>query len=125
MIFSGAARGAVKKHALKYLIEAVMFVDLCAVAAVGLLMGFVIPRGSARFAPKSFLGLHRHDWGTIHLYLALLLLMLLAVHLWLNWTWIVQTSRRYWGGYWQKGLWLLAGAWVLVLLLAWLTVKPG
>lgn len=111
------------KKDLKCFIDALLFVDITSIAAIGLLMAFVIPEGRQAGTAKFFLGLHRHDWGDIHLYLSLLLLGLLALHIWLNWTWITQATKSYAGEYWQKALWALCGAWLVVLLVAWLIVR--
>lgn len=53
-----------RKNDWKYLFDALLFVDLCSLAVIGLLLAFVIPSGKA--APetaKFFMGLHRHHWG--------------------------------------------------------------
>ncbi len=82
-----------KKNDWKYFLDALLFVDLCSVAAIGFLMAFVIPSGKAPDANKFFMGLHRHDWGDIHFYLALLLLGLLVLHVWLSWTWVTNSTK--------------------------------
>ncbi len=109
-----------KKNTLKYIVNAALFIDISAVAAIGLLLAFVIPEGRVSSSAKYFLGLHRHQWGDIHLYLSILLMILLGFHLWSNWTWIVQSTKRYFGRHWKHALWGLAGAWLLVLLIAWI-----
>jgi len=117
---------AMKKNTLKYIIDVTLFINICSIAAIGLLMGFVIPAGK-RFSPeeKFFLGLHRHDWGIIHLYLSVFLLVLLTLHVWLNWTWIVQSTKRYFGEKWKKSLYLFSGAWLIVLFIAWVFMFFG
>lgn len=112
-----------KKNPLKYIINALLFVDICSIAVIGLLLGFVIPSGREYQGGKYFLGLHRHEWGDIHLYLSFLLLVLLIFHLWFNWTWIVQSTKRYFGDHWKNALWCMSGAWALVLIVAWIAVK--
>ena len=112
-----------RRNALKYLTDAMLFVVFSAAAAVGVLLGFVIPRG--RGGGKYFLGLHRHEWGDIHLWLSLAMIMLLVVHLWLNWSWVVKISRRLFAGRWRQVLVLLALGWFGVLLVAWLIKRAG
>lgn len=112
-----------KKNDWKCLIDALLFVDVCSVGVIGLLLGFIIPSGKAPDASKFFMGLHRHEWGNVHLNLSILLLGLLVLHIWLNWTWVVNSTKRYFGERWQKALWSLAGAWVVVLVLSWIIVK--
>lgn len=109
-----------KRNDWKYLIDALLFVDLTSIAVIGLLLAFVIPAGRGAHETKYFLGLHRHEWGDIHLYCSLFLLGLLILHLWLNWAWIVHATRSYFGDSWKKALAVLSGAWVLVLLFGWL-----
>lgn len=110
-----------KKNTLKYLIDVTLFIDMCSIAAIGLLLGFVIPKGPQ--SQNHFLGLHRHEWGNIHLYLSIFLLTLLIFHVWLNWTWIVQSTKRYFGDNWKNILWAFSGAWFIVLVIGWIVMK--
>jgi hypothetical protein len=109
-----------KKNTLKYIIAMSLYVDVGALAIVGLLLGFVIPRGMPQ---GTFLGLHRHQWGDIHLFLAMMLIGLLVLHLWVGWAWIEQTSRRYLGQNYRNAIWMVTGAWFLLVLLAWAVVQ--
>ena len=111
------------KNSIRYLIDALLFIDICSIAALGLLLAFIIPGGEFFRASKYFLGLHRHTWGHIHLYLSVFLIVLLILHLWLHWTWIVQSTKRYFGIKWKNALWCFAGAWVVVLVLAWIVAR--
>ena len=112
-----------KKNTLKYFIDTLLFIDMSSIAALGLLLGFVIPKGKVNPANKSFLGLHRHQWGDIHLYLSLFLLVLLVIHIWFNWTWIMQSTKRYFGNYSKNFLWVLSCAWIIVLSIGWIVVR--
>ena len=112
-----------KKNHIKYFIDATLFVDICSIAAIGLLLAFIVPEGKAGRASRYFLGLHRHDWRNIHLYLSILLLFLLMFHIWFNWTWIVQSSKKYFGNNWKNALWCISGAWILVLVIAYMAIK--
>jgi len=67
-----------KKNDWKYLINGLMFVDICSIAMIGLIMAFVVPPARGPDTSKVFLGLHRHQWGDFHLYLSLFLLALLV-----------------------------------------------
>ncbi len=83
------------KPKLRFVIQALMFLCLMALAGVGLLMEFVLIPGREKIVKYgrnvrlSFLGLDRNDWCEIHLYIALILLALLAIHLALHWKKIV------------------------------------
>jgi len=112
-----------KKNTLKYFINTLLFIDMSSIAVLGLLLGFVIPKGKVQPSNKHFLGLHRHEWGDIHLYLSLFLLVLLVFHIWFNWTWIVQTTKRYFGNHWKNFLWAISCGWIIVLLIGWIAVR--
>lgn len=112
-----------KKNTLKYFIDTLLFIDMSSIADLGLLLGFVIPNGKVHSPNKYFLGLHRHEWGDIHLYLSLFLLVLLVFHILFNWTWIVQSTKRYFGTHWKNFFWILSFAWIIVLSIGWIVVR--
>jgi hypothetical protein len=64
------------KPKLNLVIDAIMFIDLMAVAGLGFLMKYVLLPGYkinevyGSGVELSFLGLDRHQWGPIHLILA-------------------------------------------------------
>lgn len=97
------------KAKLNFIIDALMFLCMTAIAGLGFLMKYVLLPGRestlkyGRRVDLSFLGLDRHDWGAIHLYLGFLLLTLLALHIVLHWQMIpglfarlVANSRERW-----------------------------
>jgi hypothetical protein len=113
------------KTTWKYLVAALLFVDICSVAVLGLLLAFVIPSGGGPSEAKFFLGLHRHDWGDIHLTLSLILLGLVIWHVWLSWDWVVAVTKKFFGEKWRNALWIMSGAWFAVIFAAWVIVKLG
>ena len=88
------------KTKLNFVIDALMFLCLMAIAGLGFLMYYILPPGRLIHAVYggsvnlSWLGWDRHDWGDIHLYLAFTLLALLAIHLILHWKMIVGLFAR-------------------------------
>jgi hypothetical protein len=68
-----------KKNSIKYVVDVILFVDLCSIAMIGFLLAFIIPDGRTGRGINHFLRLHRHDWGDIHLYLSIVLLLLLLL----------------------------------------------
>lgn len=112
-----------RRNDWKYLLDALLFVDVTSLVAIGLILSFVVPSGQGPEGSKFFMGIHRHDWGDIHFFLGLLMIGLLALHVWLNWAWVLSTTKSTFGDSWEKALWSLSCAWVLVLLLGWLVVK--
>ena len=88
------------KTRLNFVIDALMFICLMAIAGLGFLLHYILPPGRrvhavyGRNVDLTWLGWDRHDWGDIHLYLAFALLGLLAVHLILHWSMIVGLCAR-------------------------------
>lgn len=112
-----------KKSSWNYLVGALMFIDLASLAITGLLLAFLIPGGGGPAAGKAFLGLRRHDWRDLHFYLALAFLGLVSLHVSLNWTWVAQSSRRYFAERWKQFLWALCGGWAAVILIGWAIMR--
>jgi hypothetical protein len=89
----------IEKSKLNFLIDAVMFLCMMAIASLGFLMKFVLPPGRERVAKYgnaelSLFGMDRHEWGTIHLYLAIAFFIVLALHVVLHWKLIVGLFER-------------------------------
>lgn len=88
------------KPRLNFVIDAVMFLIMMALAGIGLLMKFVLIPGRERWAKYGrqvelyLFGWDRHDWGAIHFYLALTLLGVLILHIILHWSQIVGLFHR-------------------------------
>ncbi len=112
-----------KKNDWKYLIDTLMFVSLLGIVVVGLLLAFVIPRGSAPADAKVLLDVHRHDWGNIHLYLSLAFTAFVTVHILLNWDWVKCMARKYFKKGWAGALVLTAALTFLILAVLW-AVQP-
>jgi hypothetical protein len=88
------------KSKLNFIIDALMFLCLMAMAGLGFLMEYVLLPGRkawtkyGRNVDLTWLGWNRHDWGEIHLYLAFTLLGLLFIHLVLHWQMILGLYAR-------------------------------
>ena len=82
-------------------IDILMFLCMAAIAGIGFLMKYVLLPGKEAWViygkkvELSWLGLDRHDWGAIHLYLGFLLLGLLVLHIILHWQTIVSLWQKY------------------------------
>lgn len=111
------------RNDMKYFVAALLFVDLSSIAVLGLLMAFVIPSGNVPMEAKVFLGLHRSKWADIHVTLSLILLGLIAWHIWLSRERVTGFAKKLFGEQWQRALWALSGAWLIVVFLAWVIVK--
>ena len=91
------------KPKTKLVIDALMFLCMAALAGIGFLMKYVLLPGKeaqATYGTKVdlyFLGLNRHEWGTIHLYIAFVLVGILVIHLALNWEQILNMFQKLMG----------------------------
>jgi hypothetical protein len=84
-------------------VDVVAFVCAVFLIATGFLLEFTLPPGSGRLGTEGFgsgpggfarpilllWGLSRHEWGTIHFWIAISLLAVLSFHLVLHWRWII------------------------------------
>jgi len=92
------------KTNVKLIIDGLMFLCMAALAGIGFLMKYVLLSGKeaqAKYDTKvelSLLDLNRHEWGTIHLIIALVLAGLLLLHIILNWKQILNMYHRLIGG---------------------------
>jgi hypothetical protein len=110
----------------KYIVDTLMFLCILGIVAIGLLMGFVIPEGPLGAGQsKYFLGLHRHQWGDIHLYLSLAFTALVIVHIVLAWSWIKGKAKGLFGKAWKAAVVLTVLAAVILPLLFWLTASKN
>lgn len=80
-----------KKSTLNFIINAIMFIVMSALAGIGFLLKYQLISGKERWIVYGdnyelfFLGLDRHQWGMIHLILGFILLGLLVLHIIFNW----------------------------------------
>jgi hypothetical protein len=110
----------------KYAVDTLMFLSLLGIVAIGLLMAFVIPEGPAELGrSKYFVGLHRHQWGAIHLYLSLAFAAAVAVHIVLAWSWIKGKAAGVFGKGWKASLGLTVVVAVAVPFVFWLAAPKN
>ena len=119
------------KGKLNFIIDALMFICMMAIAGLALLMKFILIPGKDRLAKYgrgvdlSLLGMDRHEWGTIHLAIGLALLGLLTLHIILHWKAITGLFQKLVDN--QKARWIIAPTFAVVsllLLVVPLAVRP-
>ncbi|TKJ36274.1 MAG: hypothetical protein CEE38_12730 [Planctomycetes bacterium B3_Pla] len=80
---------------LNLITDGLMLLCMAAIAGIALLIKFVLVPGYqrreiyGRNVELLFCGLGRHRWGTVHLYIGLILIALLVLHIVLHWASIV------------------------------------
>ena len=89
-----------KKSKINLIIDALLLVCMAAIAGIGLLMRNVLIPGYQRWeiygrnVELYFWGFDRHQWGTIHFIIALVLLGLVILHVVLHWPMILDIYRK-------------------------------
>ena len=76
----------------KKCIDLTLYLVACLTAGTGLLLAYRLPHGAGNAGRVVFFGYGRHEWGDIHTWLAFFGLLLVAVHLALNWQWLVKVA---------------------------------
>lgn len=80
-----------KRSNLNFIVDFVGFAGFVLLTATGVLMRYVLPPGSGRVT--TIWTLDRHEWGSIHFWIAIAFLAVLSFHLFLHWRWIVTLMR--------------------------------
>ena len=89
-----------KKAKVNLVIDALLLLCIAAILGIGLLMKYVLVPGYKRLeiyernVELFFGGFDRHQWGTVHLVIGLVFLVLLVLHIILHWRLIVEIYRR-------------------------------
>ncbi|HIJ70896.1 MAG TPA: DUF4405 domain-containing protein [Planctomycetes bacterium] len=89
-----------KKSQINLIIDVLLLVFMSAITGIGLLMRNVLVPGYKRWdiygrnVELYFWGLDRHQWGSIHFVIALVLIALLVLHVVLHWSVILGIYRR-------------------------------
>lgn len=88
-----------KRSTINFVVDLAGFLVLLCLVITGSIVHWVLPPGTGgrgrelsggqgREQVKELLGMGRHDWGDIHLWLGITFVVLMAVHLILHWSWI-------------------------------------
>jgi len=92
-----------KRSDLNFLVDLVSFFTLLGLAGTGAIIKWVLPPGSGGLGRelhgghggehsgehiRELLGMGRHDWGEVHLWLGTIFVVLMLVHLVLHWGWV-------------------------------------
>ena len=88
-----------KRGTLNFVVVLVSFINLVFLALIGLIMRYILPPGTGGRGRvlhggrsgeqiKHLWSMTRHQWGDIHFYLALVFVVLMALHILLHWSWI-------------------------------------
>lgn len=98
-----------RPQALNFVIDTAALLVMLAMVATGLLPKWIVPPGSRGGHGLQLWGLTRHDWGDVHFWLAVALLVLAVVHVALHWAWVCALVAR-WLGRLAPGSWSITDA---------------
>jgi len=109
-----------KKTDWKYLVDTLLFISVAAIILIGILIGLFLAHGpNVPESEKYFLGLHRHQWGNIHMYISIFFVIILILHLILCWSWIKGKARQLFEKGWGTALMFTAFISLLVIFFFW------
>lgn len=74
-----------------FIVDILAFVCFVFLVSTGIILYYNLPKGSGH--DMTIWQLDRHEWGSIHFYIALLFLLILVLHLILHWRWIVSLTK--------------------------------
>lgn len=95
------------RNVINRALNLLLYLALCFMAGTGVVMWLRLPPRQGRrhgAGPPTVLGLDRHDWGEWHFYCGAAFLLLILMHLVMNWTWLRKIAAgkgkawRLWGG---------------------------
>jgi len=118
-----------KRPHLNALVDAAAMLAFMLLASTGFVLQHQLPpgsgeafgrgmgRGAMQRSIELLWGWTRHEWGEIHYWIAWVLLVVLSVHLFLHWKWIVCTVRgtKSNASGWRFGLGLFAFVLITIL----------
>lgn len=84
-----------QKNTLNFIVDLLAAILMIPIAATGVLLWLVMPPGSRGGHGLTLWGWDRHQFGDLHLYLALTLVALVLLHVALHWTWVWMTVASF------------------------------
>ncbi len=88
------------RNTLNFILNLASFLNLSGLAFTGFIMKYILPPGTGGVGHilhgstghgvlyKELWSMTRHEWGSIHFYLAVMFVVLMIIHIILHWTWI-------------------------------------
>ena len=81
-----------KRANLNVIIDILAFCCFLFLTTTGVLIHYVLPKGSGYYS--TLWGLDRHQWGSVHLWIAVIFFAILAIHLILHWRWMLSIFKN-------------------------------
>ena len=106
------------KNLIHRILNLLLYLAFCAMVGTGLLMAYRLPPGSRAGSGLTVLGMDRHEWGDIHLWISYIVIAAVIAHLGMNWTWLKKIAAS------MKPLRLLGGLLVGIAMIVVLILLP-
>ena len=90
----------ISRSTVNFVLDLVSFLGLLGLAITGFVMRYVLPPGTGGLGrslhggagrgvqAQELWSMTRHEWGSIHFYLAVVFVVLMVIHIILHWPWI-------------------------------------
>ncbi len=79
------------RSSLNAIVDAAAFAAFVFLAATGAVIRYVLPPGTGHFS--TLWGMDRHEWGNVHFWIAVALMVAIAIHVYLHWAWVVAVVK--------------------------------
>ena len=85
-----------EKAKINYFVDIVAFVSFLITAVTGLIIFLFLPPGERNGGLHNTLfGYGRHDWGNVHDWAGIVMLVAALVHIAMHWSWLVAMTKNY------------------------------
>ena len=83
---------------INYFVDLIAFISFFVTAVTGILIFVFLPPGEGRGGVHStLLGYGRHDWGAIHDWAGIIMIIAAIIHIVLHWDWIICATKNLFG----------------------------
>ena len=83
-----------KRNTWNFIVDFLAFLSMLGLVFTGILIYYILPPGTRGGGGHLTLGgWNRHDFGNLHFYLAVVLIVLMLIHVWLHWAWVCTTIK--------------------------------
>lgn len=107
---NNASRGRSKgesRSRLNFWIDLVTGFVFSMMLGTGILLKWILPPGSRGGSGFVWLGEGRHVWGDLHFYTAIAMLILVVIHVWLHFDWVIHVWKRLLGSLKSPLTWII------------------
>ena len=98
------------RNTVNFILDLVSVLNLLGLIFTGYIMRYVLPPGTGGLGRalhggqgrginiKELWSMTRHEWGSIHFYLAVIFVVLMIIHIILHWKWITYYVKSVYNG---------------------------